>query len=288
MATWTIRARCQRNQHGHRGAVLQWPQALRRKGARVRVRVLRECQQRGDRPRILEALQGVGHGPPAHARLRAVEDGGGERPVRLQADEREHGGFERARWRVALRVRLLGRRIGQRTRRDNLGSHARNGVRGRRIADQAERLRGASLDQRRGIGKRGDERLAGASVADQAERERRHLPNFGVCVREERRQRRHAFTKTDAADGQRGAAAHARLAIRQQPHQIRRRRRKRRRRRRRHRWLPLPSSRKNRRRRRRRRRHDRRGIAQHALILQTKDPRHLLFEGGGDDDRPAA
>ena len=61
------------------------------------------------------------------------------------------------------------------------------GVGGRRVADEAERFGGAALHERRRIAERGDERLARGRVAEQAERERRHLPHFGIGVREQRR-----------------------------------------------------------------------------------------------------
>ena len=110
------------------------------------------------------------------------------------------------------------------------------------------------------------ERLARAGVADEAERERRHLPDLGLRIAEQADERIDAFGEADAADRERRAPAHARFLVRQQAQRSavsggggggRCR--------------PFAT--------RRGRRDGRRGIAQHALVLQPEDPRHLLFEG---------
>ena len=110
------------------------------------------------------------------------------------------------------------------------------------------------------------------AVADEAQREGRHLPHFGVAVAGQHRgQRRHAVGQPHAADGQRRAAAHAALRVLQQPDEVRRRRRRGRR-------LPAAAALRG----RCRGRGDggrRRGRAEDALVLELKDPRHLLLEG---------
>ena len=126
------------------------------------------------------------------------------------------------------------------------------------------------LHERRRVGQRGDQRIARARVADEAERERRHLPHFGIGVGEQRHERRHAVGQTDATDGQRGAAADARLGVAEQ--RVRsggggggggddgRRR------------AARAAGR------RRQAAARRRGSRKRALILEPEDPRHLLFE----------
>ena len=92
------------------------------------------------------------------------------------------------------------------------GHHLADGGRRRDVVQQSERLGGAAGDERERIGHRGAQRLDGRLIADQPERERRHLPHFGIRVGlQQPDERRHAFRQSDAADGDRGAAANARF-----------------------------------------------------------------------------
>ena len=98
-------------------------------------------------------------------------------------------------------------------------------VSGRGIAEQAQRLGGAALDQWRRVGERRDERIARARVSEQTERERGHLPHLGIAVGQHSDERLHAVCEADVTDRERGAPAHARLFVREQPKEIGGRRR---------------------------------------------------------------
>ena len=247
----TVGGRHEREQHPQRGAILQRAEPLDRERARVRVWIPRQRDQRVQGARVREPLQRVRHGPPSHARLAGrVQHGRGERLVRLQPHERVHAEAEGGGRRVAPRVLGVGRRLRQRAGLNDLRDEAAHRVGCRDVSNETKRLGRAPLHERRRIGERGDERVAGARIAEQAEGERGNLPHFGVCVGHERDQRLHALAQADAPDCQRRAAAHARLIVRQQPHEIRQQSR-------------------------------RAGyrVAEHTVVLQPENPGHLLFEG---------
>ena len=89
--------------------LLQNAQPARRERRRVAARDLQELQQRRCRARILDALQCVRHGPPRADRAIGLQHRGGERLVRLEAnqgEQRELEGFRlRCDWRCFV-VRL--------------------------------------------------------------------------------------------------------------------------------------------------------------------------------------
>ena len=261
----SIAARQQRHQHRQRRLVLQRGEAFDGEGPREWIRVFRERQQRRQRAPLLEPLKRERELPPSHARLTVrVEHRRRELRIRLQPEAcRGHR-------RVAPCVVIFRRHLGERARLDYLTDHSPDRVGGRCVANQPQRFGRAALHHGRRVRKRRDERVAGALVAEQSEGERGHLPDFRIHFgREQRHERRHAAAEPDVADGQRRAAANARLFVAQHRGEIRRRRRGHDDDRR------IPAAR----RRRRRRRHLRRRVAQHPLILEPENRRHLLLEG---------
>ncbi len=264
-----IAARQKRQEHRQRGAILERAQPFDGERPGVRVGVFRQRHERRLRARVFEALQRKRHRPPVHARLAGrVEHGGRERTVRLQTHERidpEPKGRSRG---VRPRVFIRARRLRERAGLHDLRHHPADRVCRARIAEETERLGGASLHERRRVGERRHERIARLCVAEESEREGGHLTDFRVGIGEQRDERSGALGKADTSDRQRRAAPHACLLIRQQPHEIGRRRRQ-------HDGRRLAPSRG----RCRRGRDGRRHVAQHALILQPENPRHLLLEG---------
>ena len=63
------------------------------------------------------------------------------------------------------------------------------------------------------IGERHLQRRPPGGISDQSERERRHLPDIRLFVREQRRERLDRLRQPDPAERQRGAAADPRLAV---------------------------------------------------------------------------
>src|SRR5262249_27063662 len=197
-------ARQQIRERGQRRLVLDRAQALYRERARVRVAVARERQKRRQRAFVLEPLQREGERPPAHARLtRAVERGRRELLIRLEAHERKHAEAPCGRRRVPARLVRVGRRLCERTGRRDLTDEFSQRVGGWRVADQAERLGGASVHERRRILQRGHEERNRRTIADQPERERGHLLHFGIGIAERGNQRLYTVAQTPVADRQR-------------------------------------------------------------------------------------
>ena len=228
------------------------------------MRIVQQRQKDWHPAAIAEPLKCVRDRPPPRARTACgVEGRRRQRVVRLQSHEGKQREPERAGRRIALDLRFAGN-VGQRAGRHDVRRHLCNGSSGRLIADQPQGFGGASLDERRRIGQRRDERIAGARVPDQTDRERRHLPYFGVRIGKQPHERLHAFAQPDAADCERGAAPHTRFVVAQQAQEIGNGRRR---------WwwrrwslAPRDGGRGHRRGGRRR------GVAQHAPILETQDP----------------
>ena len=257
----------QRHQNRCSGRVLERAEPPDRERARVQSLSLCELFERMCSPRIADALQRVRDRPPGGDRVSAsVEDGRRQRVPSLQAHEREQAEPHSRRVRRS-RPRLIVRSDrGDRATFDVCGDHLSDGRRRRGIADQPERLGRAAAHERIRILQRRDEGRRGGAVAEQAEAERGHASHVRVRVRERRLEERHAVRESGASDRERGATADARRGIRQKVRQIGRRRRRRRGRG----ALALHG-----RRRGRRRRYD----LEDALVLELKDPAHLLLIG---------
>ncbi len=216
-----IAARHQRQQHGHGRAILERRQPFHGECARVRIGILGERQQRGQRSLVLEPLQGERHGPPPHLRLAVdFEHGRGQLRVRLQPDEREQRQAARRRRRISPCIVAGVRRLRQRAGLDDLRDERSDRVGDRCVTDQAERFSRAALHERRRIAERRDQRIARARVAEQAERERRHLTHLGIGIVQDAKERRNAVGESHASDRQRRSPADARFAVRQHAGQV--------------------------------------------------------------------
>ena len=101
-------------------AIPQGAESFDRKRARVRVGVLGERHERAERPLVLEALQRERDRPPADARLtRRVEHDRGQHVVGLQSNQRFDAKPERRRRRVEPRLVSIRRQLRQDSRPDN-------------------------------------------------------------------------------------------------------------------------------------------------------------------------
>ena len=107
---------------------------------------------------------------------------------------------------------LVGLDAGERPAGEEAGDVGPN-RRGRRgVANQAERFRGASADERRGVAvQRGDQRRHRRLVAEQPQPERRRLPHHRLRIAEQRLQRRASRHVADAADGERRPSPQVRV-----------------------------------------------------------------------------
>ena len=254
-------------------------EALGRKRARVGVRVLQRAPAAPAAPADPRAA--AARTPPAtSARAAAApsSDGGGERLVRLQPHEREQRQPERAP--PACRVARRHRRPADwpahptATICDAICANRRRRAAGSPIRPSASAALpltsgdGSASAATSGSRARRDRRSGRARTPPSAALRDRHPPSSA-------HQRRHAFGQADAADRQRRAAADARLAHRSSSRTrsgggggggggggatgaLRSRE-------------PEPAAAAA-------APAHRRGIAQHALILEPEDPRHLLFE----------
>ena len=218
-------------------------------------------------------MRGLGDGPPAGRKLTIrIERRLIQRVVRTETDERiqtQACGFNRRRQRVCQIV-WIEPVEGARSNvspdhpadRRSIGS----------IAERPERVSRASLNDGVGVGERHGERRACRGVADQAKRERRHLPDLRLFIREEFRERFDGITEPHAAKGKGGATPDARFCITEQANQIR--------------WrrgcddLGRPCRRRHEDHRRRRIR-----IAEDALILEPHHPSEFFFPRHGDWSR---
>ena len=98
--------------------------------------------------------------------------------------------------------------------------HRADGICVSAVANEAEGLGGAPLQDRLRILERVEECGAGRPLPDQAKRERRHLPHFDFAIVEQTRQRLHALSQADAPDRQRRATTDAGLVVAEQPDEI--------------------------------------------------------------------
>ncbi len=179
-------------------------------------------------PRAAASAKATGH--QRTRGCRAVEHRRSQRVVGLEPDQRVHRQPKRAAGvsRAASASGAGGLSHG--TRLNDVGRHLPDRLGRRSIADQAQRFGGAALDERRRI----------AQARRPADRARDGSPirpsaNAAICRTSGSGSASSATSggtpsrQPDAADRQRRAAANARVAVAEQPHQIGRRRRRRRR-----------------------------------------------------------
>ena len=193
------------------------------RGERARVQVARpprKRQQRGQRALVLEPLQRVRHGPPAHRRLAGrVEHGGRERRVRLQPHERveRRGGTARRRAARAY-VDVVRVQMRERARPHARRPPSRRSPAPRRVADAAPSASAArpctsgdgSAERARQRVARAARRRAGRARTPPSAAPRARRPASSAD------ERRHAVAQADAPDRQRRAAPDARLVVREQ------------------------------------------------------------------------
>ena len=258
---------------GSADAILQRRQSLDGERARVRVRVLGQRQQRRQRALVLEPLQRERHRPPAHARLTAaVEHGGRELRVRLQPDQRVDRQAARRRRRVAPHIVAFVGRL-----REGAGLHDLGDERADRVGGGRRRRSGRAL-RRRCPARAATDRRARATSGSRARRSpSRPSANAAICrTSGSGSASTPSSGVTPSASPTWPIASAARRRMRASSSDSMRIKIGRRRRRGGDGRRLLTAHGGGR---RRRRSGSRRRIAQHALILEAQNPRHLLLEG---------
>ena len=189
------------------------PESLRGERRAVEPVALEQDLQRRQRPRILGAAQREGDRPPLAPRpALGVEDRRQQHVRGLEPHQRVDAEPARVGLGRERPAELVGLDAGERAAGDEAGDVGpdRRGRRG--VADQAERLRGASADERRGVAVQdGEQRRHRRLVAEQPEPERSRLPDARLRIAEQRLQRRPSRRVADAADGEGGAPPQIRV-----------------------------------------------------------------------------
>ena len=145
------RQHLEQRRHGDR-RLLRQPESLRGEGRAVEPVPLEQDLQRRQRPRILGPAQREGDRPPLAPRpALGVEDRRQQHVRRLEPHQRVDAEPARVGLGRERPAELVGLDAGERPAGDEAGDVGpdRRGRRG--VADQAERFRGASADERRGV-----------------------------------------------------------------------------------------------------------------------------------------
>ena len=142
-------------------------------------------------------MEGVGDGPPPEDRLAVlVEDRSGQWLERAESSQRVDPEAERLDFQLQWVGQIL--RVDIERRGDVRRDHLADRLRGRGLANQAERFSGESLDDRRDIPERLDERADCGLVTDQSQRKRGHLTYLGLGIGEGSHERLHTLGEPHA------------------------------------------------------------------------------------------
>src|SRR5262245_6253859 len=113
----------------------------------MRLGFLCKCEDSVQTARVLEPLQRIGNGPPSHARLsRGIEHCSCKLIERLHPHERVDTQAEDPGRRIALGFGILSWYLREATRLDDLGNHLTDGLSGRCVTNESQRLGRAASD----------------------------------------------------------------------------------------------------------------------------------------------